>query len=315
MPASSKSSERPITVYGAIAANAVIGVSKFVVAIISGSSAMLSEAIHSVVDTGNELLLLLGIHRSRKPADELHPFGHGKELYFWSLIVAVILFGLGGGFSIYEGIAHLSHPEVPGDPIWVYSVLGIAFAVEAYALTVAMRQLDATRASGSFFQRLRACTDPRIFVPIAEDAAALLGVIVAFLGVFFARALDLPVLDGASSIVIGLILAGVAIFLASETRNLLVGEAVGPDLEARIRAVCDEDPSVAELVRLRGIHLGPDAVLLALDVRFVPDPGGTSVAEMIDELEARIRAVDSRVQRLLVEPDAGPVGDDPARSP
>jgi cation diffusion facilitator family transporter len=292
-------------VVAALIANAIIAVAKFVAAGVTGSSAMLSEGIHSVADSGNQALLLFGNRRAQRPADRHHPFGYGPELYFWSLIVAVILFGLGGGFSIYEGIAHLGHPEVPEDPIWVYSVLGIAFVVEAYALKVAVKQLNATGTKGSFFQRLRASTDPRVFVPIAEDAAALLGVIVAFLGVFLARALDLPVLDGVSSIIIGAILAGVALFLAAETRQLLVGEAVGPALEARIRAVCAENPAVAELVRLRGIHLGPDEILLALDVRFNEDPGGTPVAELIDGLEAQLRAVDPRVKRLLVEPDAG----------
>lgn len=292
-------------VVAALIANAIIAVAKFVAATVTGSSAMLSEGIHSVADSGNQALLLFGNRRAQRPADHTHPFGYGQELYFWSLIVAVILFGLGGGFSIYEGIAHLGHPEVPGDPIWVYSVLGIAFAVEAYALIVAVKALNASGAQGTFLQRLRASTDPRIFVPIAEDAAALLGVVVAFLGVFFARALDLPMLDGLSSIIIGLILAGVALFLAAETRALIVGEAVGPELEARIRAACNKNPTVAEVVRLRGIHLGPDAILLALDVRFRTNPEGTGVAEAIDVLETQLRAVDPRVKRILVEPDAG----------
>lgn len=292
-------------VVAALIANLIIAVAKFVAAGVTGSSAMLSEGIHSVADSGNQALLLVGNRRAQRPPDRHHPFGYGPELYFWSLIVAVILFGLGGGFSIYEGIAHLGHPEVPEDPIWVYSVLGIAFAVEAYALRVAVKQLNANGTEGSFLERLRASADPRIFVPIAEDAAALLGVIVAFLGVFLARALDLPALDGVSSIIIGSILAGVALFLAGETRQLLVGEAVGPALEARIRAACAENPAVAELVRLRGIHLGPDEILLALDVRFNEEPEGRSVAELIDELEAQLRAVDPRVKRLLVEPDAG----------
>jgi cation diffusion facilitator family transporter len=299
-------------VVAALVANLIIAVAKFVAAGVTGSSAMLSEGIHSVADSGNQALLLFGNRRAQRPADRTHPFGYGPELYFWSLIVAMILFGLGGGFSIYEGIAHLSHPEVPGDPVWIYSVLGIAFVVEAYALKVALAQLNAGGGSGGVVKRLRDSPDPRVFVPIAEDAAALLGVIVAFLGVFFARALDLPMLDGISSIIIGLILAFVALFLASETRTLLVGEAVGPVLESRIRAVCAADPAVEELVRLRGIHLSPDELLLALDVRFRSGDGIPPVAEAIDRLEAEIRKVDTRVQRLLVEPDAGTPAAPPA---
>jgi len=302
-------------VVAALIANLIIAVAKFVAAGVTGSSAMLSEGIHSVADSGNQALLLFGNRRAQRPADRTHPFGYGPELYFWSLIVAVILFGLGGGFSIYEGIAHLGHPEVPGDPIWVYSVLGIAFVVEAYALKVAVKQLNATGAEGGFLHRLRASTDPRVFVPIAEDAAALVGVVVAFLGVFLARSLNMPVFDGASSIVIGLILAGVALFLAAETRTLMVGEAVEATLEARVRTVCQNNPDVAELVRLRGIHMGPDEILLALDVRFVPDLSGSTVAEAIDRLEDQLRAIDPRVKRLLVEPDAGVRGDRTAGFP
>ena len=293
-------------VVAALVANMIIAVAKFVAAAVTGSSAMLSEGIHSVADSGNQALLLFGNRRSHRPPDATHPFGYGPEMYFWSLIVAMILFGLGGGFSIYEGIAHLGHPEVPQDPVWVYSVLGIAFVVEAYALKVALGALKASGVQGGFLARLRASADPRIFVPIAEDTAALLGVVVAFLGVFLARALNLPILDGLSSIVIGLILAGVAIFLAVETRALLVGETVGPELLERVRRVCSEEEAVASLIRTRGIHLGPDEVLLALDVRFRPDLDGEGVARAVDRLEDALRKAEPRLARILVEPDADP---------
>jgi len=293
-------------VVAALVANMIIAVAKFVAAAVTGSSAMLSEGIHSVADSGNQALLLFGNRRSHRPPDATHPFGYGPEMYFWSLIVAMILFGLGGGFSIYEGIAHLGHPEVPQDPVWVYSVLGIAFVVEAYALKVALGALKSSGVQGGFLARLRASADPRIFVPIAEDAAALLGVVVAFLGVFLARALNLPILDGLSSILIGLLLAGVAIFLATETRALLVGETVGPVLLERVRRVCSEEEAVAALIRTRGIHLGPDEVLLALDVRFRPDLDGEGVARAVDRLEDALRKAEPRLARILVEPDADP---------
>lgn len=300
-------------VVAALIANAVIAVAKFVAAGVTGSSAMLSEGIHSVADSGNQALLLFGNRRSHRPPDAFHPFGYGPEMYFWSLIVAMILFGLGGGFSIYEGIAHLGHPEVPQDPIWNYAVLGIAFVVEAYALRVALQSLKSAGGEGDLFSRLRASADPRIFVPIAEDTAALLGVLVAFLGVFFARALDLPLLDGLSSIVIGLILVCVAIFLAWETRALLVGETVGPTLLEAVRRVCNEQDEVSALVRTRGIHLGPDEVLLALDVRFRPDLDGAEVARAVDRLEAALRVAEPKLARILVEPDAVP--DSPPQGP
>lgn len=293
-------------VVAALIANAIIAVAKFVAAGVTGSSAMLSEGIHSVADSGNQALLLFGDRRSRRPPDKTHPFGYGPELYFWSLIVAMILFGLGGGVSIYEGIAHLHHSEVPSDPAWTYSVLGVAFVVELIALRVALKELGGTPAVGSLLSRVRASTDPRVFVPIAEDLAALLGVVIAFTGVFLARLLDMPILDALSSIVIGCLLALVAVFLAWETRTLLVGEAIGPGLEGTVRRVCEGESSVNEVVRMRGVHLGPDEVLLALDVRFQPGLAAESVARTIDRLEEQLRAADSRIARILIEPDVAP---------
>jgi cation diffusion facilitator family transporter len=299
-------------VMAALVANAIIAVAKFAAAAITGSSAMLSEGIHSVADSGNQALLLFGNRRSRRAPDRTHPFGYGPELYFWSLIVAMILFGLGGGFSIYEGIAHLGHPELPTNVVWNYAVLGLAFVVELIALLVALRELAAAGHEGSFVTRLRASKDPRIFVPIAEDAAALLGVVVAFLGVFLSRVLGLAVFDAASSIVIGLILAGVAIFLATETRALLVGETVEPRVEKVVRRICADDPAVDRLVQLRGVHLGPDDILLTLDVRFRDDGGGTPVAAVIDRLERRLHAAEPRITRIFIEPDDAQSGASPA---
>ncbi len=291
-------------VVAALIANSIIAVAKFVAAGVTGSSAMLSEGIHSVADSGNQALLLFGNRRSQRGPDTTHPFGYAPEMYFWSLIVAMILFGLGGGFSLYEGLAHLSHPEIPTDPIWNYSVLGIAFVVEAYALRVALKQLKAAGHEGSFLTRLRASADPRVFVPIAEDAAALLGVVVAFLGVYLSRALQLPILDAVSSIVIGLILAGVAVFLSVETRALLVGESVNPRLLERVEGLVGAHPQVTRVVRTRAIHLGPDEILLALDVRFLPELDGDGVARAIDDVEVRLRELEPRLARILIEPDA-----------
>lgn len=296
-------------VKAAMVANAIIAVAKFTAAGITGSSAMFSEGIHSVADTGNQGLLLFGDRRSRKPADRRHPFGYGPEMYFWSLIVAMILFGLGGGFSLYEGISHLDHPSPPGNPAWNYSVLGVAFVVEAIALKVALDHLAAGAQEPGLWRRVKASKDPRVYVPVAEDAAALLGVVVAFLGIFLARWLDAPVLDAVASIVIGLILAGVAVFLASETRALMVGESIVGELQERIRSVCEGDEAVDEVVQMRGIHLGPDEILLALELRF--GDGEASAGEVVDRIERRVKEVDPRLTRVLVEP-AG--ADAPARS-
>jgi cation diffusion facilitator family transporter len=290
-------------VMAALIANVVIAVAKFVAATVTGSSAMLSEGIHSVADSGNQALLLLGNRRSRKPADRRHPFGYGPEMYFWSLIVAMLLFGLGGGFSMYEGLSRLGHAEIPEHPVWNYAILGIAFVVEATALNVAIGELGGRGSGGSFWRRLRDSKDPRVFVPIAEDTAALVGVIVAFLGIFLSGALEMAVLDALSSILIGLLLAGVAVFLGYETRALLVGEAIEPELEDRVRAVCEDEEAVSELIRMSGVHLGPDEILLALDVGFRTGPDQEPVAAVVDRIEERIRALDARVRRIYVEPE------------
>jgi cation diffusion facilitator family transporter len=290
-------------VVAAMIANAIIAVAKFGAAAITGSSAMLSEGIHSVADTGNQALLLFGNRRSHRPADHQHPLGYGQELYFWSLIVAMILFGLGGGFSMYEGIAHLSHPEPPQNPGWNYAVLAIAFLVEGTALRVALRQLGGKGSGRSLWQRLRDSKDPRVFVPVAEDISALAGVLVAFLGIYLARALNVPALDAAASIVIGFILAAVAVFLGYETRALLVGESISDRLDREIQRICLEDDSVERVVRIMGVYLGPDDILLTLGLKFSPDLQVEEVANAVERIEKRIRDVDSRVTRVFVEPE------------
>jgi cation diffusion facilitator family transporter len=290
-------------VVAAMIANAIIAVAKFVASAVTGSSAMLSEGIHSVADTGNQALLLFGNRRSHRPPDRQHPFGYGPELYFWSLIVAMILFGLGGGFSMYEGIAHLKHPEVPKNPVWNYAVLALAFVVEAAALRVALKQLGGKGSGKSLWQRVRDSEDPRVFVPVAEDMSALVGVVVAFLGVFLARALDLPVLDAAASIVIGFLLAAVAVFLGYETRALLVGEAISDRLIKQVQQICLGDEAVDQVIRIMGVHLGPDDILLTLGLRFRPGYQVEEAAQAVERIEKEIRQADPRITRVFVEPE------------
>jgi cation diffusion facilitator family transporter len=302
---SSGTSERAITVYGAIAANAVIAVSKFTAGLISGSSAMLSEGIHSVVDTGNELLLLLGIHRSKKPADELHPFGYGKELYFWSLIVAILLFGLGGGMSIYEGITHLQHPAVIQNPTWNYVVLGIAFIAEGTSWAIALKKFLTNKRRGrGLWQALRASKNPAIFVVLAEDSAALAGILVAFLGVLFGHRLQDPYLDGTASIIIGLILVTVAGFLAYESRDLLLGESADADVVQSIRKLAGADPAVLGVSHPLTMHFGPEQVLLNLDIEFRPDLSASEITAAVDRLEAGIRKERPSIKRIFIEAES-----------
>ncbi len=298
-------SDRPITIYGAIGANFVIAVAKFVAGGATGSSAMLSEGIHSLVDTGNQSLLLLGLRQSKKPADEGHPFGHGKELYFWSLIVAIILFGAGGGMSLYEGITHLQHPVVIEDPTWNYVVLAIGLVVEGAAWYLAWRALQERRGKDeSVWRALRESKDPAVFVVLGEDTAAMLGLIIAFLGVYLGHRFDNPLFDAAASIVIGLVLILVAIFLAYESKGLLVGERADTDVVRRLRSLTEADPAIRQVRRLLTMHLAPDQILLNLDVEFEPTLSAQEVARAVDRLEATIRQQQPEVRHIFVEAEA-----------
>ncbi len=295
-----------VVVLAALAANAVIAVAKFGAAMMTGSSALLSEGMHSVADTGNEALLLLGQKRAKKPPDEGHPFGYGQELYFWSLIVATVLFGLGGGLSVYEGISHIVHQPPLESPLWNYVVLGVAFVAEGTSWLVARKHFVARYPGRPFLQAFKASKDPALYIPLAEDTAALAGIVVAFLGVWLAHLLGLPFLDGAASVVIGLILAAVSMFLGWETRGLLVGESVDPALERTIRRVVRDQPGVEEVTRMLSMYLSPDDVLLNLGLRFRENggDGGDGVADAINRIEGRIREEDSRIRRIFVEAEA-----------
>lgn len=251
------------------------------------------------------MLLLLGIHRSRKPADELHPFGHGKELYFWSLIVAILLFGLGGGMSIYEGISHIRHPALIVDPTWNYVVLGIAFIAEGTSWAIALNKLLKRKKAGQgIWDALRASKNPAVFVVLAEDSAALAGILVAFLGVLLGHTLRNPYLDGAASIIIGMILATVAGFLAYESRDLLVGESADADVLQSIRSLAEADPAVVGVSRPLTMHFGPEQVLLNLDIEFRPDLSASEITAAVDRLEAGIRKERPSIKRIFIEAES-----------
>jgi cation diffusion facilitator family transporter len=294
--------KKPAAVYGAIFSNLIVAIFKYVVAFITGSSAMLSEGIHSTVDTGNELLLLLGLRQSRKPADEAHPFGYGQQLYLWSLIVAIILFSSGGGMSIYQGITHLIHPDHLRDASWNYVILVLAFITEGISWTIAFRELNRHMQPGeSFWQRFKRSKDPSIFMVFGEDTAALVGLLVAFLGVFLSDRLGNPYPDALASIVIGLILAAVAIFLAGESQSLLIGETASRKTVQGIRRLVLEHPDVENLRNPLTMHFSPDEILLNLDVRFRPDLQVADVDKVIDQLESSIQAAYPEIRKIFIE--------------
>ncbi|MDQ3388106.1 MAG: cation diffusion facilitator family transporter [Gemmatimonadota bacterium] len=294
----------PKAVYAAIIGNFLIAVTKFVAASFTGSSAMLAEGVHSLVDTGNGGLVLFGLHRSRRPADRAHPFGYGKELYFWTLVVAILIFAVGGGISIYEGIRHVQHPEPVTDPIWAYGVLTVAMIFEGYVWSVAYRQFNMERGEIPFFQAVRASKDPTTFTILFEDTAAMLGLIVAFLGILFGQLTGNPYLDGIASIMIGVILMGVAVFLAYESKSLLVGEGADPRTVTRIHEIASADPGVAAVVSAQTMHFGPWEVLLAADVRFRSELSAAEVASAVDRLDRTIRAEFPEIKHIFIEAKA-----------
>lgn len=289
------------SIYAAIIGNGLIAITKFVAAGITGSSAMLSEGIHSLVDTGNGGLLLLGLHRAKKPADDAHPFGYGKEVYFWTLLVAMLIFAGGGGVSIYEGIRHIRHPAVSGDPTVAFIVLGLAAVFEGFALAIAWREFKKARGETSTWTAIRVGKDPTSFAVLLEDSAAMAGIIVAAAGIGAAHFLEMPVLDGVASVVIGFILAGVAVVLARETRGLLVGEAADDELAESVRRLAVEDEAVSEVTRMLTMHVGPDDILVNLDLSFRDELGAGEVVAAVDRLEKSIKGAHPHVRYLFME--------------
>ncbi len=257
-----------IPIYGAIAANVLIAIGKFVAAFFTGSSAMLAEGIHSIVDTGNGLLLLFGNKKSRRKRDKSHPFGYGMEIYFWSFVVSILIFALGGGFAIYEGIHSLQDPAIINDPGWNYAVLGMAIIFEGTSLIIATREFNKSHRKGSLLSKIIRSKDPANFAIIIEDSAAVTGLIVAFLGVFISRHFQNIYADGIASLIIGLILITVATFLARETKALLMGESAGADVLAKINKILESNATISVFASPKTMHFGPNSILVILEVSF-----------------------------------------------
>ena len=299
-----------IAVVAAIAGNLVIALIKFVAAAITGSSAMISEGIHSLVDTGNGALVLLGMKRARQPADETHPFGYGKSLYFWTHIVAVSIFGIGGGMSLYEGISHIRHvapADGMGDPTVAYIVLGISFLVEGATFTVAIRQFLQAKGDLGSWQFIQRSKDPSLYTVVLEDSAALLGLIFAFLGIFFGHMFNNPYLDGVASIAIGLLLMSVAGVLASRSSGLLLGEGVNPDELAEIRRRVESDPAVERAGDILTMYMGPQDLLVNMGVCFAAGTRAEQMHEAIRRIEADLKSAYPEVNRVYIEAESLPV--------
>ncbi|MCD2515620.1 cation diffusion facilitator family transporter [Massilia sp. G4R7] len=292
-------------IYAAIVANLGIACAKFIVAAITGSAAMVAEGIHSAVDTGNEFLLLLGERRAARPADRKHPFGYGKSVYFWALIVALSVFSLGGGLSIYHGVEALQNPPPLEDPTWNYVVLAVAALFEGYSWNVSRKALNAVRQPGtSLWQAVRASKDASVFTVFIEDSAALLGLAIAAAGIAIGHAFDNPYLDPAASILIGLLLVGAAFMLARETGGLLVGEGIGREQLASLHALFAREPALDSAASLRTMQMGPEEVLLAASVQFRRGMRIDEVEQAIARLEAAIAAEHPVIKHVYFEASA-----------
>ena len=267
----------------------------------TGSSAMLSEAVHSLVDTGNQTLLLYGIKRSGKPADEKHPFGYGMELYFWTFVVAILIFGLGAGVSIFEGIKKIQHPEVVTDTFVNYIVLGIAMVFEAVAWFIAFKEFRGSQGKRGIIQTVRDSKDPTVFTVLFEDSAAMLGLFVAFAGIWLAEYLQLPVLDGVASVIIGIILAITASLLAYESKGLLVGEGADKEVVGAIREIVKQENGIISINETLTMHMGPQDVLLNLSLDFSDNLSSPEVEAIISRLESKIKAEYPQIQRIFIE--------------
>jgi len=288
-------------IIAALAGNAAIAGTKFAAAAYTGSSAMLSEAVHSLVDTGNQLLLLHGLRRAARPPTPQHPFGHGLELYFWTFVVAILIFGAGAGVSVLEGIERIRAPH-PVENVWVnYAVLGASLLFEGAVWIVALREFRAEKGTRPWLEAVRASKDPTVFTVLFEDTAALIGLLVALVSLVLANALSWPMLDGIASVLIGAILAATAAFLAYECLGLLTGESADPEVRASVRRIATAEPSVERLNEALTMHFGPRDILVALSLDFQDARSAAEVEAAVTRIERAIKSVHPEVRRVFVE--------------
>jgi cation diffusion facilitator family transporter len=298
------SSGNKLVLFAALGANLGIAVAKFVAAAITGSSAMLTEGFHSVVDSLNQVLLLYGHRASRRPPDLIHPLGYGRELYFWSFVVAILIFATGAGLSIYEGVKHIEHPSEAQNPTIAYIVLGVSLVLEGGSWLTAVREFARAKGDGGWWEEVRRSKDPTTFIVLFEDSAAMFGLIVAAIGVFLAQYTGNPVWDGAASIVIGVALALVAFMLARESKGLLIGERADPRLSDAVRHAFDRRPEVTGVQEVVTIHFAPDTVFVAASVDFEDAVAVGAIETLIADTEADLRASWPEIANVYIKPKA-----------
>ena len=291
-------------IYAALVGNLLVALTKFIAVVVTGSSAMLSEGVHSLVDSGNEVLLLYGLRRAARPPDARHPLGHGRELYFWSFVVALLIFAVGAGISLYEGITHVLHPRPITHPIVNYVVLGLALLFEGGSWWVVVREFRRAKGQLGYFEAARASKDPPGFMILFEDTAALLGLLMALGGTAAAHLLHAPILDGVASLAIGVLLGAVALFLAQESKALLIGEGASPDVVASIAQIARAEPGVEHANALLTVHLGPRQVVAALSIDFADEISAGQVERIVARIEDRIRRRHPEIVTIFIKPQS-----------
>lgn len=298
-------SESKKVIIAALIGNGAISITKFIAAAMTGSAAMLTEGIHSLVDTGNQVLLLFGLSRSKRAASDKFPFGHGKEVYFWSFVVAILIFAVGAGLSIYEGIHHILHPVPVTNPMINYIVLGLAMIFEGVAWSYAFIGFRKAKGDLGYFEAVQKGKDPTLFVVLFEDSAAMLGLLVAFFGILLGQITGIAWLDGAAAVTIGLILAGTAIWLAIETKGLLIGEAANVHVIEGIRSLVGRVPEVSKVNEVLTMHMGPEFILLNLSIEFEDSTSSTDDFEQaVERIDRQIKQQYPLVKRIFIEAEA-----------
>ncbi|WP_294297246.1 cation diffusion facilitator family transporter [uncultured Chryseobacterium sp.] len=291
------------SIYSALAANLLIAVTKFTAGAFTNSSSMISEGIHSTVDTTNQLLLLYGIRRSKKSPDESHPFGYGKELYFWSFVVSILIFGLGGALSIYQGILHIIEPEVMKDPFWNYIVLVLSLIFEGTSLYISVKEFNKTRNGIGWWDAIIRSKDPSSFLVVFEDGAAVSGLIVVMILMSISYSFHIPELDGVASIIVGLILIFVSLILARESRSLLMGEGIAPETREKITLLAEEDSAVVRTKNILSTYQSPEEIVLVLIVDFRDHLDTAEITEAVQRIRKNIKEAFPLVRYVIIQPE------------
>ena len=291
------------SIYAALAANVLIAVTKFTAGAFSNSASMTSEGIHSLVDTVNQVLLLFGLKRSRKPADATRPFGYGRELYFYSFIVSILIFGLGGGISIYQGIIHIITPESLGNPTWNYIVLASSVVFEGTSFVIAAKEFNIIRGNDKWWNAIVRSKDPSSFLVLFEDGAAVIGLLMVIICMFLSHRFNIPQLDGLASLLVGLLLVAASLILARESRSLLMGEGISKDTRQKITKLVENDPAVLKVINIISTYQSPDEILLVLILAFREDLDTQDINETIERIRIEIKEKFKLMRFVIIQPE------------